>query len=71
MENRVEKELLRTFSDITGSVGKGYSWRKICDGVYNEDIVRKKVKRIEVYEKRMIICFYEGEQYCVCNLQSS
>lgn len=44
---------------------------KVCNGVYDKDVVRKKVKRVDVYEKQIIICFYEGERYCVCSLYSS
>lgn len=43
---------------------------KICGGVYGEDVVRKEVKRIDVYETQIIICFNEGEKYCVCSLYS-
>lgn len=38
---------------------------KICDGVYDEDIVRKRVKRIDVYEKQVIICLYEGDGHYI------
>lgn len=43
---------------------------KVCGGVYIEDVIQNRVKRVDVYEKQIIICFYEGERYCVCSLYS-
>lgn len=44
---------------------------KVCDGAYDEDIVRKKVKRIDVYKNQIIICLCEGDEYCICQLLPS
>ena len=40
----------------------------VCGGVYDENIVKNKVKRVDVYEKRIIICFAEENEYKVCSL---
>ena len=36
--------------------------------VYDENIVKNKVKRVDVYEKQIIICFAEENEYKVCSL---
>lgn len=43
----------------------------LCDGIYDENIVKEEVKRIDVYEEQIIICFYEGERYCAYSLYLS
>ena len=40
----------------------------VCGGVYDENIVKNKVKRVDVYEKQIIICFAEENEYKVCSL---
>lgn len=40
----------------------------VCGGVYDENIVKNKVKRVDVYEKQIIICFSEENEYKVCSL---
>lgn len=40
----------------------------LCDGSYDENIVKEKVKRIDVYEKQAIICFTEADEYRACSL---
>lgn len=40
----------------------------VCGGVYDENIVKNKVKRVDVYEKQIIICFAEENENKVCSL---
>lgn len=35
----------------------------ICNGEYDENVVKDKVKRIDVYEKQLIICYAEKGRY--------
>ncbi|WP_368271049.1 recombinase family protein [Enterocloster lavalensis] len=44
---------------------------KVCDGAYDENIVRKKVKRIDIYKNQIIICLREGDEYYICQLLPS
>lgn len=35
----------------------------VCNGEYDENVVRDRVKRMDVYENRMIICYVEKGRY--------
>ena len=35
----------------------------VCNGEYDENVIKDKVKRIDVYEKQLIICYAEKEKY--------
>lgn len=35
----------------------------VCNGEYNEDVVKDRVKRIDVYEKQLIICYAKTWKY--------
>lgn len=37
--------------------------KTVCNGNYDESIVRETVERIDVYEKQIIICFFEADKY--------
>ena len=41
----------------------------VCNGKYDENVVKDRVKRIDVYEKRLIICYAEKEGYQICELE--
>lgn len=43
---------------------------KVCGGIYNEDVIKEKVKRMDVYETQVIISFYEKDEYCTCGLMN-
>ena len=40
----------------------------VCDGVYNETVIREKVQRIDVYESQIIICFLTKGEFRICEL---
>lgn len=40
----------------------------LCGGSYDEKIVRQRVRRIDVYERRVIICLAEAGEYKTCSL---
>lgn len=40
----------------------------VCNGNYDESIVREAVERIDVYEKQIIICFFEADKYQIFEL---
>ena len=40
----------------------------VCNGEYDENIVKDRVKRIDVYEKQLIICYAEKGEYQICEL---
>jgi len=40
--------------------------KAICDGSYSEVTIKDKIKRIDVYEKQIIICVSSTEQYLIC-----
>lgn len=37
--------------------------KTVCNGNYDENIVKEVVERIDVYEKQIIICFFEADKY--------
>lgn len=41
----------------------------VCNGKYDENVVKDRVKRIDVYEKRLIICYAEKEGYQICEFE--
>ena len=41
----------------------------VCNGEYDENVVKDRVKRIDVYEKRLIICYAEKEGYQICEFE--
>ena len=41
----------------------------VCNGEYDENVVKVRVKRIDVYEKRLIICYVEKEGYQICEFE--
>ena len=41
----------------------------MCNGEYDENVIKDKVKRIDVYEKQLIICYAEKEGYQICELE--
>ena len=41
----------------------------VCNGEYDENVVKDRVKRIDVYEKRLIICYAEKEGYQICEVE--
>ena len=41
----------------------------VCNGEYNENVVKDRVKRIDVYEKQLIICYAEKEGYQICEFE--
>lgn len=41
----------------------------VCNGEYDENVVKDRVKRIDVYEKRLIICYAEKEGYQICEFK--
>ena len=40
----------------------------VCNGEYDENVVKDRVKRIDVYDKQLIICYAEKERYQMCEL---
>ena len=40
----------------------------LCDGNYDENILKEKVKQIDVYEKQIIVCLVEADEYKTCSL---
>ncbi|WP_330363182.1 zinc ribbon domain-containing protein [Lacrimispora indolis] len=45
---------------------KSFLGETVCGNSYNEAIIKDKVKRIDVYEKQIIICVSGTEQYFIC-----
>ena len=43
--------------------------RIACNGEYDKNVVKDRVKRIDVYEKRLIICYAEKEGYQICEFE--
>jgi len=41
----------------------------VCNGEYDEIVVKDRVKRIDVYEKQLIICYAEKEGYQICEFE--
>ena len=41
----------------------------MCNGEYDEDVVKDRVKRIDVYEKQLIICYAEIGRYQICKFE--
>ena len=41
----------------------------VCNGEYGENVVKDRVKRIDVYEKQLIICYAEKEGYQICEFE--
>ena len=41
----------------------------VCNGGYDENVVKDRVKRIDVYEKRLMICYAEKERYQICEFE--
>ena len=41
----------------------------VCNGEYGENVVKDRVKRIDVYEKQLIICYAEKEKYQKCEFE--
>ena len=41
----------------------------VCNGEYDENVVKDRVKRIDVYKKRLIICYAEKEGYQICEFE--
>ena len=42
----------------------------MCNGEYDEIVVKDRVKRIDVYEKQLIICYAEKEGCQICEFES-
>jgi len=41
----------------------------VCNGEYDENVIKDRVKRIDVYENRMIIFYVEKGRYQICELE--
>lgn len=41
----------------------------MCNGEYDEKIVKGRVKRIDVYEKQLVICYAEIRRYQTCEFE--
>ena len=41
----------------------------VCNGEYDENVVKDRVKRIDVYKKQLIICYAEKEKYQICEFE--
>ena len=41
----------------------------VCNGEYDENVVKDRVKRIDVYEKQLIICYAEIGRYQTCGFE--
>lgn len=41
----------------------------VCNREYDENVVKDRVKRIDVYEKQLIICYAEIGRYQTCGFE--
>ena len=41
----------------------------VCNWEYDENVVKDRVKRIDVYEKQLIICYAEIGRYQTCGFE--
>lgn len=41
----------------------------VCNGEYDENVVKDRVKRIDVYEKQLIISYAEIGRYQTCGFE--
>jgi site-specific DNA recombinase len=64
----IGKEVCRHSPTLQDNKMKQILGKAICGNFYNESIIKDKVKRIDIYEKRIIICVADTEQYLICHL---
>lgn len=67
-ENEKGKEACRHSPTLQDEQIKKILADVLCDGIYDENIVKEKVKRIDVYEGQIIICLVEADEYKICRL---